>query len=63
MFRSFNIMLVSLLDSMTYACLAVGNLTKWSEETSGIFLDQARLDRQKQLIAQEREVQSLISQA
>jgi hypothetical protein len=63
MFRSLNIMFISLLDGMTYLCLAFGNITKWSEETSGVFLDQARLDRQKQLIAQEREVQALISQA
>jgi hypothetical protein len=63
MFRSFNIMVTTLLEAITNFCTALGHISKWSEETAATFVDEARSDRQKKLLAQEREMQALISQA
>ncbi len=62
MFRSFNIMVTTLLEAITNFCTALGHISKWSEETAATFVDEARSDRQKKLLAQEREMQALLSQ-
>jgi len=62
MFRAFNIMITTLLEGITNFCVAFGHISKWSEETAATFVDEARSDRQKKLLAQEREMQALINQ-
>lgn len=62
MFRSFNIMITTLLDGLTNLCSAFSNITKWTDETSSIFLDEARNDRAKKRLAQDRELTALTNQ-
>jgi len=63
MFRSFNVMMITLIEGLTGFCSTFKHLGDWSEETSKAFVDEARADRKKKLIEQEREMQALISQA
>ena len=50
MFKAFNAFIVTLFTALNSLALALGHIAGWAEESAGSFADEARVNRQAQLI-------------